>query len=340
MTMMQASVLRAVHDLIVEERPVPQPGPRDVLVRIKSVGVCGSDVHYYEHGRIGDHVVREPLVLGHEPSGEIVAVGAEVTRLTAGQRVSIEPGVPCLSCEQCLVGRYNLCPRMRFLATPPIDGAFCEYLAVHEAFAHPVPDTLSDDAAAMLEPLSVGIWACRKGRVEPGSRVLVNGAGPVGLLAAQSALAFGAARVVVADVSESRLALAGRLGATDIVDVRSATLAESGVEPDVLLECSGHPEATVAALRTLAPAGRAVLVGMGADVLPLPLPYVQNREIELVGTFRYANTWPTAIALAASGRVVLDPLVTHHYSLLDVGAALTAGGTDPSTVKVVVTPTS
>ncbi|MET0522431.1 MAG: NAD(P)-dependent alcohol dehydrogenase [Jiangellaceae bacterium] len=340
MTMMQASVLRAVHDLIVEERPVPQPSPREVLVRIKSVGVCGSDVHYYEHGRIGDHVVREPLVLGHEPSGEIVAVGAEVTRLTAGQRVSIEPGVPCLSCEQCLAGRYNLCPRMRFLATPPIDGALCEYLAVHEAFAHPVPDTLSDDAAAMLEPLSVGIWACRKGRVEPGSRVLVNGAGPVGLLAAQSALAFGAARVVVADVSESRLALAGRLGATDIVDVRSATLGESGVEPDVLLECSGHPEATVAALRTLAPAGRAVLVGMGADVLPLPLPYVQNREIELVGTFRYANTWPTAIALAASGRVVLDPLVTHHYSLLDVGAALTAGGTDPSTVKVVVTPTS
>ena len=340
MTMMQAAVLRAAHDLILDDRPVPQPGPREVLVRIKSVGVCGSDVHYYEHGRIGEHVVREPLVLGHEPSGEVVAVGAEVTRLTVGQRVSIEPGVPCLSCEQCLAGRYNLCPRMRFLATPPIDGAFCEYLAVHEAFAHPVPDTLSDDAAAMLEPLSVGIWACRKGRVEPGSRVLVNGAGPVGLLAAQSALAFGAARVVVADVSESRLALAGRLGATDIVDVRSATLGESGVEPDVLLECSGHPEATVAAMRTLAPAGRAVLVGMGAEVLRLPLPYLQNREIELVGTFRYANTWPTAIALAASGRVALDALVTGHYSLPDVGAALTAGRTDASTVKVVVTPTS
>jgi L-iditol 2-dehydrogenase len=340
MTTMQASVLRAAHDLILDDRPVPQPGPREVLVRIKSVGVCGSDVHYYEHGRIGEHVVREPLVLGHEPSGEIVAVGAEVTRLSVGQRVSIEPGVPCMSCEQCLAGRYNLCPRMRFLATPPIDGAFCEYLAVHEAFAHPVPDTLSDDAAAMLEPLSVGIWACRKGRVEPGSRVLVNGAGPVGLLAAQSALAFGAARVVVADVNPNRLSLASRLGATGIIDVGSTTLAESGVEPDVLLECSGHPAATVAAIRTLAPAGRAVLVGMGADVLPLPLPYLQNREIELVGTFRYANTWPTAIALAASGRVALDALVTGHYSLPDVGAALTAGSTDPSTVKVVVTPTS
>jgi L-iditol 2-dehydrogenase len=311
-----------------------------VLVQIKSVGVCGSDTHYYEHGRIGEHVVRKPLVLGHEPAGAAVAVGAEVTRFTVGQRVSIEPGVSCLSCVQCLAGRYNLCPRMRFLATPPIDGAFCEYLAVHEAFAHPVPDSLSDDAAAMLEPLSVGIWACRKGRVEPGTTVLVNGAGPIGLLAAQAALAFGAAQVVVADVRASRLTLAVRLGATDVVDVRSAALSESGVEPDVLLECSGHPEATVAAMRTLAPAGRAVLVGMGADVLPLPLPYLQDREIELVGTFRYANTWPTAIALAASGRVALDALVTGHYSLPDVGAALTAGGTDPSTVKVVVTPTS
>jgi len=339
MTMMQVSVLRAVHDLVLEERPVPQPGPREVLVQVKSVGVCGSDVHYYEHGRIGEHVVREPLVLGHEPAGEIAAVGDAVTRVAVGQRVSIEPGMPCLSCDQCLSGRYNLCPRMRFLATPPIDGAFCEYLAVHETFAHPVPDTLSDDAAALLEPLSVGVWACRKGRVKPGSRVLVNGAGPIGLLAAQTALAFGASQVVIADVSANRLDLAGRLGVTDVLDLASGSLTDSGVEPDVLLECSGHPAATVSALRTIAPAGRAVLVGMGADELPLPLPYLQNREIELVGVFRYANTWPTAVELAASGRVALDPLVTGHYPLSGVGGALTAGATDPSTVKVVVTPT-
>jgi L-iditol 2-dehydrogenase len=339
MNAMHASVLRAVHDVALEERPVPQPGPREVLVLVTAVGVCGSDVHYYEHGRIGDHVVREPLVLGHEPAGEVVAAGDDVTRLTIGQRVSIEPGVPCLACIQCLAGRYNLCPQMRFLATPPIDGAFCEFLAVHEAFAHPVPDTMSDDAAAMLEPLSVGIWACRKGRVEPGDRVLVNGAGPIGLLAAQTALAFGASQVVVTDVSDSRLALAGELGATDLVDVAATPLVDTDVQPDVLLECSGHPQATVDAIRTLAPAGRAVLVGMGANVLALPLPHVQSREIELVGTFRYANTWPTAIRLAATGRVALDPLVTGHYSLADVGAALTAGAIDPSNVKVVVTPT-
>jgi L-iditol 2-dehydrogenase len=199
---------------------------------------------------------------------------------------------------------------------------------------------LSDDAAAMLEPLSVGLWACRKGRVEPGTKVLVNSAGPIGLLAAQTALAFRAAQVVVADVSESRLDLASRLGATGVVDVTSTSLADAGVNPDVLIECSGHPQATVAAVRTVAPAGRAVLVGMGADELALSLPFVQNREIELVGTFRYANTWPTAIALASSGRVALDPLVTTHHSLPHVGAAMTAGATDQSTVKVVVNPTS
>ncbi len=207
MTSMRASVLRGIDDVGLEERRVPSPGPREVLVQVTAVGVCGSDVHYFQHGRIGNHVVHEPLILGHEPSGRLVAVGAEVTRHEVGQRVSIEPGVPCLSCEQCLAGRYNLCPRMRFLATPPIDGAFCEYVAVHEAFAHAVPDHITDDAAAMLEPLSVGIWACRKGRVGPGDRVLVNGAGPIGLLAAQTALAFGATEVVVADVNAHRLGL-------------------------------------------------------------------------------------------------------------------------------------
>jgi L-iditol 2-dehydrogenase len=337
---MLASVLRAVNDVVLEERPIPSPGPREVLVQITAVGVCGSDVHYFEHGRIGDYVVRAPLVLGHEPAGRVVAIGANVTRHEVGQRVSIEPGVPCLACEQCLTGRYNLCPRMRFLATPPIDGAFCEYVSVHEAFAHAVPDHITDDAAAMLEPLSVGIWACRKGRVGPGTSVLVNGAGPIGLLAAQTALAFGATQVVIADVNENRLQLADRLGVTDTVNVARTMLADAGVEPEVLLECSGHPEATAAAVRVLAPAGRAVLVGMGADVLPLPLGTVQDRELEVVGVFRYANTWPTAVQLAASGRVALDPLVTGHFSLAAVRDALTAGSTDPSTVKVVVTPTT
>ncbi len=147
---MRASVLRGPGDVVVEERAVPQPGPGEVVVRVSSVGVCGSDTHYYDHGRIGRFVVESPLVLGHEAAGEVAALGSGVATLSVGQRVSVEPGVPDLTCPQCLAGRYNLCPNMRFFATPPIDGAFAEYVVVHAAFAHPVPDAVGDDAAARL----------------------------------------------------------------------------------------------------------------------------------------------------------------------------------------------
>jgi L-iditol 2-dehydrogenase len=337
---MRAAVLLGPGQVVVEERPVPEPGPGEVVVRVRSVGVCGSDVHYYEHGRIGRFVVEDPLVLGHEASGEVAALGADVTSLTVGQRVSIEPGVPDLTCEQCLAGRYNLCPNMRFFATPPIDGAFAEYVVVHAAFAHPVPESMGDDAAALLEPLSVGIWACRKGGLTAGSRVLVTGAGPIGLVSVQAALAFGATEVVVSDVNPTRLALARDLGATATLDARTGDLSDLERPPQVLLECSGHPAATVQALRALDRAGRAVLVGMGGDELPLPLSVVQERELEVTGTFRYAGTWPTAIALVTSGRIDLDRLVTGSYGLQQAEEALTAGRRNPQTVKVVVHPQS
>jgi L-iditol 2-dehydrogenase len=335
---MRAAVLRGPGDVVVEERAVPRPGPGEVVVRVSSVGVCGSDTHYYDHGRIGRFVVESPLVLGHEAAGEVAALGPGVPTLSVGQRVSVEPGVPDLTCPQCLAGRYNLCPGMRFFATPPIDGAFAEYVVVHAAFAHPVPGTISDDAAALLEPLSVGIWACRRGRVGPGSRVLVTGAGPIGLVSVQAALAFGATEVVVSDVNPARLALARDLGATEVVDARTARVADLPRRPQVLLECSGHPAATADAIRALDPAGRAVLVGMGGDELALPLSVVQERELEVTGTFRYAGTWPTAIALVAAGRIDLDRLVTGSYRLDQAEDALTAGRRDPRSVKVVVHP--
>jgi L-iditol 2-dehydrogenase len=300
--------------------------------------VCGSDTHYYDHGRIGSFVVEAPLVLGHEAAGEVAEVGPGVTGLAVGQRVSVEPGVPDMSCRQCLAGRYNLCPNMRFFATPPIDGAFAEYVVVHEAFAHPVPDSIGDDAAALLEPLSVGVWACQKGHVTAGSRVLVTGAGPIGLVAVQTAVAFGATEVVVSDVNPARLALARELGATQTVDARETSVADLDRPPEVLLECSGHPPAISEAIRALDRAGRAVLVGMGGDEVPLPLSVVQERELEVTGTFRYANTWPTAIALVASGRIDLDRLVTGTYRLDQAEEALTAGRRDQHTVKVVVHP--
>lgn len=333
---MRVSVLREAGHVVVEERPVPEPGPGQVLVDVGAVGVCGSDVHYYEHGRIGRFVVDTPLVLGHEPSGVISAVGEGVDRSRIGQRVSVEPGVPDRSCAQCLAGRYNLCPDVRFFATPPVDGAFAEQVVVHHAFAHPVPDAISDDAAALLEPLSVGLWACRKGGVEPGSRVLVTGAGPIGLVAAQAARAFGATEVMVSDVNPARLRLARSFGVTVAVDPRETSLAD--LAPDVLLECSGVPSVIGDGIRALGRAGRAVLVGMGGDEVPLPLSVVQERELHVTGTFRYANTWPTAIALVASGQVNLDALVTGHYGLADAESSLTVGRRDPASVKVMVHP--
>jgi L-iditol 2-dehydrogenase len=334
----RAAVLRRPGDVVVEERPTPEPGPGEVLVRVQAVGVCGSDTHYYDHGRIGGFVMEQPLVLGHEASGVVARVGPGVQAPQVGQRVSIEPGVPDMTCRQCLSGHYNLCPDMRFLATPPIDGAFAEFVVVHAAFAHPVPDSIGEDAAALLEPLSVGIWACRKGKVTGGSRVLITGAGPIGLVCLQTSLALGATEVVVSDINPARLALAADLGATAVVDARAARVEDLERPPQVLLECSGHPAAISAAIRALDRAGRGVLVGMGGEQIPLPLAVVQERELEITGTFRYANTWPTAISLAAAGRVDLDRLVTGTYRLDEAELALTANRRDEAAVKAIVRP--
>ncbi|MFP5371113.1 MAG: NAD(P)-dependent alcohol dehydrogenase [Actinomycetes bacterium] len=334
---MRVSVLRGVGDVGVEERLVPRPGPGEVLVRVSSVGVCGSDVHYYEHGRIGPYVVDRPLVLGHEAGGTVAAVGPGVDGYDTGLRVSVEPGVPCRNCEQCLRGRYNLCPQMRFFATPPYDGAFAEFVVMPAAFVHPVPDTVSDDAAGLLEPLSVGIWACRRAGVTGGSRVLVTGAGPIGLVTAQVARAYGATEVVITDVNPRRLALAERMGISAL-DVSATPIATCGLEPDVLLECSGNPRATRDGVEAVARAGSVVLIGMGGDEITLPLPRIQDRELVITGAFRYANTWPTAVALVAAGAVDLDSLVTGVYDLDSVEDALNAGRRDEGSVKAVVRP--
>jgi L-iditol 2-dehydrogenase len=338
---MRAAVLRRPGEIELVDRPTPSPGPHEVLVRVRAVGVCGSDTHYFEHGRIGRFVVEGPLVLGHESAGVVEAVGSAVDAGRVGERVSIEPGVPCLACRECLAGRYNLCPDMVFHATPPVDGSLAELVAVHEAFAHPVPDTVGDEAAALLEPLSVGIWACRKGAVVAGSSVVITGAGPIGLVAVQVARACGATEITVCDINPHRLAVAADLGATRTVDTTQAGIAESFAGqrgPDTVLECSGHAGATLDAIRALAPAGRAVLVGMGGDQITLPLSVIQERELTVTGTFRYANTWPTAIALVASGKVDLDRLVTGRYPLSETAAALTAARSDPQSLKSVILP--
>ena len=335
----RAAVMHGTHDVRLEDVPVPEPGKDEVLVEIKAVGVCGSDVHYYEEGRIGSFVVEKPLILGHESMGTVVALGDNATKHEIGDRVTLEPGVPDGTCRECRAGRYNLCPNVRFFATPPIDGAFTNYVSINEDFAFSLPDGLSDNAGALMEPLSVGIWACKKGGVTAGDHVLVTGAGPIGLLAMQVAFAQGATEVTLTDVADERLEIARRLGATRALNVAAEPLGEAGIEADVLIECSGNERALGDGIRCVRPAGVAVVVGMGPnEETSIPLAFIQTSEIILTGTFRYANTYPTAIDLAATGKVDLDAMVTSHYGLPDTEEALQASGKDPANVKPMVIP--
>ncbi|MGV9712002.1 NAD(P)-dependent alcohol dehydrogenase [Gordonia sp. NPDC003424] len=329
---MRASVLHPGGRLTVETRPVPEPGNAQVLVRIAAVGVCGSDTHYLRHGRIGDHVVDTPLILGHEASGVIVGVGAGVSSSRIGERVSIEPQAPDPATDESRRGLYNLCPHMRFFATPPVDGALAEYVTIGSAFAHPVPDEISDEVAALFEPLSVAIAALRKAAVGMGDSVLIAGAGPIGLMCVQVAAAAGVTRIVVSEPDPIRRETAGAFGATEVVEPGSPV-----TPTDAFVDASGAPAAVAAGIRLLRPAGRAVLVGMGADEMTLPVSLIQNREIVLTGVFRYANTWPAATALATSGRVDLAAMVTSRHGLDDVAAALDADRT-PGSIKAVVYP--
>jgi L-iditol 2-dehydrogenase len=331
---MRAAVLVEPGRIEMEERPVPTPGPGDVLIRVSSVGVCGSDTHYYREGRVGGFVVEAPLVLGHEAAGTIVGVGDSVDPARIGERVSIEPQRPDPDSEETRRGHYNLCPHMRFFATPPVDGALCDYVTIGTEFAHPVPDSVSDDAAALCEPLSVGIAAVRKAGLDGRSRVLITGAGPIGIVVIQLARAYGATEIVASDPDQARRDRALAFGATQVLDPSAERVGELGV--DAFIDASGAAVAVADGIRAVRPAGRVVLVGSGAESMELPTQVIQNRELVLTGVFRYANTWPTAIALVESGRVDLDAMVTAHFPLERAADALDSDRV-PGSVKSVVT---
>lgn len=331
---MRAAVLVEPGRIEMQDRPVPRPGPDDVLVRVSSVGVCGSDTHYYRHGRVGGFVVEAPLILGHEAAGMIVDVGENVDHGRIGERVSIEPQRPDPDSDETRRGLYNLCPHMRFFATPPVDGALCEYVTIGADFAHRVPDSISDDAAALCEPLSVGIAAVRKAGVDGRSRVLVTGAGPIGIVVTQLARAYGATDIVVSDPDEARRRQATSFGATEVLDPTAQPIIDLGV--DAFIDASGAATAVADGIRAVRPAGKVVLVGSGAESMELPTQLIQNRELVLTGVFRYANTWPTAIALVESGQVDLDAMVTARFPLERTAEALDSDRT-PGSVKSVVT---
>ncbi len=345
MTDMKAAVLHQPGDVRLEERPVPSPGPGEVLIRIRAVGVCGSDVHYYQEGRIGVHVVEKPLILGHESAGEVVALGAGVRGLAVGARVATEPGVPCRRCRQCLRGRYNLCPRVSFMATPPVDGAFVEYITWPAEFVYPLPASLSYAEGSLMEPLAVGLHAVRRARLTVGATVLVLGAGPIGQLALVAAHAAGAGQAIVADLEDSRLAVARRVDprALAVNPARQSLMeavmsATDGEGADVVIEAAGSVRTVGQSIELVRPGGVVVLVGLPAvDPSPISVLEAIRKEVDILGVFRYANVYRDALRLAASGRVDLSPLITHRFPLTEVRRALdTVAEAKGSALKVVV----
>ncbi|GAA3698412.1 NAD(P)-dependent alcohol dehydrogenase [Arthrobacter ginkgonis] len=325
----RAAVMTTVGAIEVTERPLPEAGPGEVLVGIHTVTLCGSDIHYFEHGRIADFVVDGPIVLGHEASGTIVGLGAGVDPARLGQRVALEPGISCRTCSYCLNGRYNLCPFMAFYATPPHDGALQAYVALPAYLAHEVPEHLAFEHAALIEPLAVAVQACRRADLQGGERVLIAGAGAIGLLCAQVAASMGAAEVVVADTDSKRVDVANAgFGVHAVLagDVRGSF--------DRFIECSGAHAALVAGIGMLAPGTSAVLVGMGQqDLSELPLGWMLVNEISLLTTFRYANAYPAAIALAGSGQLRLDGLIGARFPLDETAAAFGGAQSDKTILR-------
>ncbi|MHC5033438.1 MAG: NAD(P)-dependent alcohol dehydrogenase [Planctomycetota bacterium] len=320
---MNAVYLEGVGKFALREVPVPEPGPGEVRVAVKSVGVCGSDIHYYEHGRIGKFVVEEPIILGHECAGEVVELGPDVRLLQVGDRVALEPGVPCRRCEHCLSGRYNICPDVAFMATPPVDGAFCEFVVSPEDFAYKLPESVSTEAGATIEPLSVGLHAVNLVRLRPGENVAVLGAGPIGLLAVAAARAAGACDIAAVDLVPMRLDAARQMGASRTVNAEEQDAAEVLRDSaDVVLECVGLEETLRQALAVAKPGGRVAWIGLAGDEVKLPAASIHVKELFITGVFRYASVYQSAVNLLAEGRMDTAPLITHRFRFPQVAEAV------------------
>ncbi len=333
MKTMQAAVLHGVRDLRVEAVPVPDaPRANEVKVAINKVGICGSDVHYWEHGRIGDFVVRAPMILGHECAGTVVETGHGVTHLKIGDRVCLEPGVPRLSTNishfYMKRGEYNLCPDIFFFATPPDHGSFCNFVNHPAAFCFPLPDNVSLEEGALIEPLSTGIYAARVAPVIMGDTVVITGAGPIGLMNLLAVQAAGAAHVIISDTVPERLQIAQAIGATKTIVGGAEELKDAaqqlteGRGADVCIECAGHPDALNACIAAARPGATVVLIGMPPnDTATLNINDLIVREIKLRPIFRYNNTFPTGVNLLASGKINLKPLISKRFSLAEVPQA-------------------
>jgi len=313
-------------DLRLVEIPKPVPAPGEVLLRIESVGVCGSDIHYYVEGRIGSQVLTEPVILGHEFAGIVEALGRGANPALEGRRVAVEPGAPCGVCEWCRRGRYNVCRAMRFPGGPGCEGALCEYVAVRAESCFPVPDSIDAPMAALIEPVAVALHTIELAKLSPGDTVAVIGLGSIGLMAAQIAEHSGASVVYGADLLPYRVAAAGRYGVAQAFQSASGGGADGVVERiwdatrgrgvDVAVDCTSTSDGLGIACRVTRPGGRCVLTGIsGQDWDPLPVCVARRRELNLQWCRRFCHNFPAALAMVAAGTVDVRGLLTHSFPL-------------------------
>lgn len=314
--------------MYIKEIPVPKPSEKEVLVKIEYCGICGSDVHYYEYGRVADYVVEGDFILGHEVAGTVVEVGSQVKSLKVGDRVALEPGIGCGKCEQCKEGKYNLCKDVIFFATPPVQGALKDYVVHPEDMCFKLPDNVSTKEGALVEPLSVGLHACRQGGVTLGNSVVLLGAGCIGLCTLLSAKAFGASEIIVVDLFEKRLEFAKKMGATHVINGKEEDVIARvnellrGKGADVVLETAGAPKTIYQTSLFAKPGGTVVLVGIAVqNDLQYNFGQVMSKELTIKSVFRYRNLYPTAIAAISSGTIDVNQIVTHEFNFEDTKLA-------------------
>ncbi|MCW7760366.1 NAD(P)-dependent alcohol dehydrogenase [Photorhabdus luminescens] len=339
---MKALVLEKAGQISIQDWENPEiVGENDVEIKIHSVGICGSDVHYYQYGRIGPFIVEKPMILGHEASGVITAVGKNVTHLKIGDRVCMEPGIPNLQSPQSRAGIYNLDPEVRFWATPPIDGCLRERVIHPAAFTFRLPDNVSFAEGAMVEPLSIGMQAATKAEIKPGDIALVIGAGTIGIVTALAALAGGCSDVIICDLFDEKLEIAKQY--PGLHPVNSKVLAEKvntltdGDGVNILFECSGAKPVIATISEHIAPGGIAVLVGMPIDPAPFDIVSAQAKEITFKTIFRYANMYPRTIRLLSAGKLKVTPLLSATYKFKDsVQAYERAAEGRPTDIKIML----
>lgn len=339
---MEALVLEKVEKLALRDIRIEENlGPRDVRIRLRTVGICGSDIHYYTHGRIGQFVVSEPMILGHEASGVVEETGSAVTGLEVGDRVCMEPGIPDPNSRPSRLGLYNLDPAVRFWATPPIHGV-TRTSVVHPAdFTFKLPENVSFAEGAMVEPLAVGMHAANKAGIKPGDLAVVIGAGTIGLVTALSALAGGCSSVIITDVKQPKLDLAESLGpirAVNVADedpVEVVAAATGGWGADLVFEASGNPKAAAQLFDFVKPGGTIVYVGMPVEPVSLDIVKAQAKEVRMETIFRYAHVYPRALNLMGAGKIDLKPLLTETYPFeRSIEAYEYAVSPKPTSVKV------